>query len=71
MLEFLYYFNCFFNVIEREKVFYNMWVYLYKNKKVVYYEFLDLIDGDIFIFYNNILKILLIVSDGCLVEDFY
>ncbi|XCQ52908.1 hypothetical protein ABLU38_15255 (plasmid) [Enterococcus faecalis ATCC 29212] len=45
--------------------------YPYKNKKVVHYEFSDLIDGDIPIFYNNISKTSLIASDGCLVEDFY
>ncbi|EHV0174121.1 DUF4135 domain-containing protein, partial [Enterococcus faecalis] len=71
MLEFSYHPNCFSNAIEREKVLHNMWAYPYKNKKVVHYEFSDLIDGDIPIFYNNISKTSLIASDGCLVEDFY
>lgn len=54
MMDFFIYFVYLFDVVKFERLYLNMWVFLYKNKRIVLFEINDMLNDDIFIFYGLI-----------------
>ncbi|WP_129044619.1 type 2 lanthipeptide synthetase LanM [Companilactobacillus metriopterae] len=71
MLDYSYHPNCMKNKIEQERVLQNMWAYPLKDKSVIKYEILDLLNGDIPQFFNLINTRDLITTSGDIISNFY
>lgn len=71
MLNYGYHPSCMTNYINRERLFENIWAYPYDNPSIIKYEFEDLLNNDIPIFYNVVNQRGIITSSEDLLENYY